>query len=355
MEAPARRDDPGVQAVLITGQGRLERLDVPDPVPGPRAAVVDVALCGICGTDVHAYAHGGPYPAALCGHEWTGSVSAVGPEVRGLSEGDRVSVAIPPACGTCRECRAGLTRWCSTATLSLAGDPSGSPHGGYAPRLAASAARLVRVPREMPEEMAAMIEPATVAFHGVKGCGLRLGDLAVVQGSGPIGAFALQWARLAGAGRVVVVEPNSARAALARELGADVVTTPGEQARAAVLELTGGLGADVVIECAGVPSAVQSAVDLARRGGQVALIGLSDRPATINPPTWLLKEVTVRSFIAYIRSDFEESVPMLADGRVRAGPLHTSTVGLDGLEGAFAALAEGDTTRDVKILVRPSR
>lgn len=345
---------PVVRAVVITGQGRLDSLDVPDPVPTAGAAVVDVALCGICGTDVHAYAHGGPYPPMLCGHEWTGTISALGPGVTRLSEGDRVSVAIPPACGTCGECRAGLTPWCSTATLSLAADPAGSPHGGYAPRLTASADRLVPVPPGMPDEVAAMIEPATVAFHGVRRSGLRLGDLAVVQGAGPIGAFALQWSRLAGARLVVVVEPNPARAALARDLGADVVTRPGEEASRAVLDLSGGLGADVVVECAGVPSAVQSAVDLTRRGGQVALIGLSDRPATITPTTWLMKEVVVRSFIAYVRSDFEESIPMLADGRVRAAPLHTATVGLDGLETAFATLADGTASRDVKILVRPS-
>jgi 2-desacetyl-2-hydroxyethyl bacteriochlorophyllide A dehydrogenase len=344
----------GMRAVVITGERRLESLDVPDPVPVPGGVVVDIALCGICGTDVHAYAHGGRYPPTLCGHEWTGTVSAVAGDVNSFAEGDRVSVGIPLACGTCLECRAGLTGWCRTATRSLASDPAGSAHGGYATRIAASAARLVPVPPGMPEEVAAMIEPATVAFHGVARSGLHLGDLVVVQGAGPIGAFALQWARLGGARLVVVVEPTRARAALARELGADVVVHPGDEAKTAVRDHSGGLGADVVIECAGVPSTIQTAVDLVRRGGQVALIGLSDRPATIVPGSWLMKEAVVRAFIAYVRSDFEHTTAMLASGRIHAHPLHTSTVGLDGLERAFAALSDGGSTTDVKILVRPA-
>jgi threonine dehydrogenase-like Zn-dependent dehydrogenase len=109
----------------------------------------------------------------------------------------------------------------------------------------------------------------------------------------------------------------------------------------------------VVIECAGVPSTIQTAVDLVRRGGQVALIGLSDRPATIIPGSWLTKEVAVRAFLAYLRSDFEAVIPMLASGLVRTQPLHTSTVSLDGLKGALDNLADGASTTDVKVLVRP--
>src|SRR5271165_2737981 len=122
-----------MRAAVITGQGSIELREVPEPVPAPGGVVVDVALCGICGTDVHAYAHGGPYPATLCGHEWSGTVSAVGEGVRTVAEGDRVSVGMLPACGACAECRAGLTDWCWTATMTLTSDPAGSAHGAYAP------------------------------------------------------------------------------------------------------------------------------------------------------------------------------------------------------------------------------
>jgi len=341
-----------VRAAIITGAGSIEWREVPEPVPAPGGVVVDVAFCGICGTDVHAYLHGGPYPATLCGHEWSGTVSARAADVRSLAEGDRVSVGVLPACGTCAECRAGLSEWCPTATMSVAVDPAGSPHGAYAPRIAVSAARVVPVPAALTDEVAAMIEPATVAYHGIRRSGLRVGDLVVVLGAGPIGAFALQWVRVGGARTVLVVEPSPARAEIARHLGADAVLAPGEEAVQAVMERSGGVGADVVVDCAGVPATVQGAVDLVRRGGWVSLIGLSDVPATITPAVWLMKEAVVRGSIAYVQSDFGACVEMLADGRVRAEPLHTSTVGLDGLIGAFDALAAGASDQ-TKILVRP--
>ena len=342
-----------MRAAVITGQGSIELREVPEPVPAPGGVVVDVALCGICGTDVHAYAHGGPYPATLCGHEWSGTVSAVAADVRSVAEGDRVSVAILPACGACTECRAGLTDWCSTSTMSLVRDAAGSPHGAFAPRIAASADRIVVVPDTLDDATAAMVEPATVAFHGVRHAGIRLGDTVVVQGAGPIGAFALQWARVCGAATVIVVEPTPARAALARALGADVVVDAGAPAAAEVTERTHGLGADVVVECAGIPATIQSAVELARRGGRVAVIGLSDLPATIQPGTWLMKEVTVRGSIAYVRREFDPCIAMLASGRISAAPIHTSTVALDAIGGAFDLLAAGAGS-ETKILVRPS-
>ncbi len=343
-----------MRAGIITGPSSLEWREVADPEPAPGGVVVDVAYCGICGTDVHAWAHGGPYPATLCGHEWTGTVSAVGAGVSGVAEGDRVVVAILPPCGACAECRAGLTDWCMTSLASLTHDPLGSPHGAYAPRIAAGAARVVRAHAGLSDEAAALVEPATVAYHGTARAGIRLGDTVVVQGAGPIGAFALQWARVLGAGEVVVVEPGESRRALAASLGADLVLAPGEEADALVRERTGGRGADVVLECAGVPNTIQRAIDLARRGGQVMLIGLSDRPATVIPGLWLMKEVTVRASIAYLRTEFEPCMAMLADGRVRAEPLHTSTVGLDGLAGALDLLAAG-APGETKVLVDPRR
>ena len=344
-----------MHAALITGAETVELVEFPEPTPAPGGVVVDVARCGICGTDVHAYQSGRPYNPAICGHEWAGTVSATGAQVASLSEGDRVVVAAAPACGRCDACRRGQAAWCQVAFLSAVGrDEMAPPHGGFAPRIAVSVDRVVPTDPGLTDEQAAQVEPATVAFHAVRESGLRLGDVAVVQGGGPIGLTTMQWARAGGAGRVILVEPNERRRALGAELGADVAVAPGEEAEAAIRDATHGLGADIVYECVGRPFAVQSAVDLARRGGRMCLIGLAEGDAPISPGAWLVKEISVTSSLAYLHEDFETSMGMIADGRVRVEPMHSSTVGLDDLGAALADLASG-TSDETKVLVDPRR
>jgi (R,R)-butanediol dehydrogenase/meso-butanediol dehydrogenase/diacetyl reductase len=342
-----------MQAAIITGANQLELQSFPDPDPiGTQGIVVEIRYCGICGTDVHAWQHGGAYPAALCGHEWGGVVSKAASEVTRVREGDRVCVSVLPPCGACAECRAGHEHWCVTAMSSLGGgDPCGSRHGGFAPSIAVSEARVAPVPDAMSDEAAAQVEPATVAYHGVRRSGLRLGDYTVVQGAGPIGLFTLQWARAAGAGELIVIEGSPVRAELARSLGATRVCAPGEEAAELVREGTGGLGADVVFECVGRPETIQTAIGLARRGGALMIIGLSDRDASITPGILLSKELRVDASIAYHHTEFERAIAMIVDGRVRAD-LSTRKVGFAGLEDAIAELAAGDA-KDAKILFDP--
>lgn len=344
-----------MRAALITGKGTVELREFPDPVPAPTGVVVDVAFCGICGTDIHAYQSGRPYNPAICGHEWSGTVSAIGAEVGSLTEGDRVVVAVAPSCGRCTACRRGQPDRCEVAFLSVLGrDPLAPPHGGFAPRIAVAATRVVKTNSGLTDEQAAQVEPLTVAFHAVRTSALQLGDVAVVQGAGPIGLGTMQWVRAAGAGQVIVVEPNEQRRELALQLGAHRAVAPGDEAEQIIKECTHGLGADIVYECVGRPFAIQTAVDLARRGGAMCLIGLADSDAAISPGAWLIKEISVTSALAYQHEEFEMSMGMIADGRVVVEPLHTSTVGLDGFEAALADLASGNSEQ-TKVLVDPNR
>lgn len=348
-----------MDAAVIAGQGEVEIRSFDDPVPAPNGVVVDIQLCGICGTDIHAYQSGEPYNAAICGHEWTGIVSAVGTQAAGatgpsrLTEGDRVVVAVPPACGTCTACRAGQTDRCQTAFLVAVGrDPLAPLHGGFAPRLAVGTNRVLKVNPELSITQAAQVEPATVAFHAVRRTQPRLGDLAVVQGAGPIGLTTMQWVLAGGAGHVLVVEPNEARRAAATALGASSTVTP-DEARAVIDERSRGLGADVVYECVGRPETIQGAVDLVRRGGVVSLIGLANGLATINPAAWLVKEVSLQAALAYSYEDFEMAMHMIADGRVDLDAMHSRTIGLAELGAAFDDLGSG-RGNDLKVLVDPN-
>jgi (R,R)-butanediol dehydrogenase/meso-butanediol dehydrogenase/diacetyl reductase len=211
----------------------------------------------------------------------------------------------------------------------------------------------VRTNSGLSDEAAAQVEPATVAFHAVRTSALRLGDVAVIQGGGPIGLGTMQWVRAAGAGLVIVVEPNERRRELALALGAHHAVEPGPGANQLISEVTHGLGADIVYECVGRPFAVQSAVDMARRGGAMCLIGLADGDASISPGVWLVKEISVTSSLAYLHEEFEMAMGMIADGRVAVEPMHTSTVGLAGFAEALADLA-GGTSDQMKVLVNPN-
>jgi (R,R)-butanediol dehydrogenase/meso-butanediol dehydrogenase/diacetyl reductase len=234
----------------------------------------------------------------------------------------------------------------------IGADPLAPAHGGFAPSIRVGPGRIMRADAALSDVEAAQIEPATVTYHAVARSGLRLGDVVVVQGGGPIGLTALQWARAGGAGHTVVIEPSPHRQELARSLGADAVVAPGAEADALVQERTKGLGADVVYECVGRADTVQSAVDLVRRGGSMCLIGLAGGDVPITPTTWLIKEVRVTAALAYLHHEFETVMGMVADGRVQLEPLHDATIGLEQLDATMADLADGRSAF-TKILVDP--
>ncbi len=338
-----------MKAGLVTGQRTFELVEVPEPAARPGTALVEVALCGICGTDLHGFLSADPYHPAICGHEWVGTVVDVGDGVTNVRSGERVVAAVAPSCGQCPACRAGQAPWCSTALLTAIGrDPLAPPHGGFAPRISVGASRLVAVVGDLTDPQAAMIEPTTVAVHAVRRTPTVLGSTVAIQGCGPIGLLTLQCAREAGAGRVVAIEPNPHRRDLAVALGADVAVSPAEAADAL------GAGADIVYECAGVPATIQSAVDLVRRGGTVNLVGLASGRASISPEAWLIKEVTVVASLAYLYEEFPIAMALVSSGRIRLEPLHDTTVGLTEMAGAIERLAD-DPSSATKVLVDPLR
>lgn len=350
-----------MQVGLVTGKKTINLVDMPTPTPETGKAVVAISYCGICGTDLHAFLSGEPYNPSICGHEWVGNVSAIGTaeaNSSGIKEGDRVAIGVAAACGQCDPCRRGNGSHCEVSFAGAIGvHPLAAPHGGFAPAIAFDVARLYGVAPALSDEQAALLEPVTVALHAVRRTPMRLGDVAIVIGAGPIGLLVMQAARAAGAGRVCVVEPSPERASIAAQLGADHLIDPAAYPDTAAMKealapLTGNpAGADVVFECAGIPQTVQTAVDLCRRGGTVSLVGVPSLPSQINAASWLIQEINLTTSLAYLHEEFDMAQSLVADGRINAGALHTSTVTLDNMQSAFERLAEHPT--EVKILVRP--
>ena len=341
-----------MQAALITGKELIEFVDFDDPSPEPEQIVVDITYCGICGTDIHSFQSDGAAWPSTCGHEWTGFVSKTGSSVDRLSEGDRVVIAVPPSCGNCSACHSGQMEKCQTVLMATVGrGPFATPHGGFAKQLAVHSGRAVKANADLSDVQAAQIEPAAICFHAVRANSPRLGEVAVIQGAGPIGLSTLQWARVAGAGTIIVVEPNESRRKLSLALGAHHAVDPSESS-AFISDHTMGLGADIVYECAGIPATIQSAVDLARRGGRVAIIGLAMGDAPISPRQWLTKEIQVTAALGYTHEEFEMTMGYVADGRIDLDVLHSGTVDLIDIAEVFTELSSG-VTEHTKVLVRP--
>ena len=343
-----------MRAGLITGKEQFELREVPDPEIRDGMAVVDIARCGICGSDVHAYAAGWPYAPGLCGHEWVGLVRAVSDDVTVVDEGDRVVGGIAPACGHCEACNAGHTQYCREMHRTFMGrGPLASPSGGFAPSIEVDARRLSAVPDSLDDVQGALVEPTTVAVHAVRRSKINTGDVVAVVGAGPIGLLTMQVARTAGGGHVVVVEPDEARRERALSLGADAAFAPGAELDEYLRAQSGGLGADIAFDCAGVPQTLQASVDLVRRGGSVCMVGVADGEATVRPGKWMSKEVSVDTSLAYTHEEFDMVTGLIADGRLRVRELHDQTVTLDELGATIDDMAH-HRRAGVKILVDPT-
>lgn len=327
----------------ITGVQRLELVERPLPEPTPGTVVVEIARCGISGADLEAWRTGRTSPAAIFGHEWVGRVVALGEGVVDRFEGERVVHGALPPCGGCALCRGGHGTHCSTALEAALGIDALAPeHGGFASHIRIDARKLAAVPDGLDDADAALAGAASVAAHGVTGGGQRLGDVVAVVGAGTVGLLSAEFARLAGARRVVAVEPDPERRELACSLGADAAFGPGGDAARYLRRLSMGLGADVVYECAGSPDTLALSVELVRRGGRIVVSSLGTEAIRLDPVLWLLKEVTVSTHVGFASEELRRTLDLLAEDRLRVARLHGNrAVALADLPGLMAEIAAG--------------
>ncbi|WP_276260548.1 2,3-butanediol dehydrogenase [Haloglomus litoreum] len=355
-----------MRAAVYHGR-RDVRIEAVDPRPvGPTDVAVDIAYCGICGSDVHEYAAGPiaipadePHPLTgetlplTLGHEFSGTVREVGEDVERVAAGDRVTVNPAIWCGDCKFCQRGDHNLCVTGgSIGLAGWG-----GGLAERAVVPASQVVPVPAGVGLDDAALAEPYAVALHAVRRSRLRAGDDAAVFGAGPIGLGVAQLARLAGANRLFVSEPAAGRRSVAGELGARTLDPAETDPVGHVSGLTDG-GVAVAFEAAGAEPALRDAVRTTDRGGEVVLISVFEEEIAIQPNFVMMAERSLVGSIAYgtgpraAAGEFAAVLDMLADGRLDPEPLVTDRIDLDDVVAdGFEALIDPDG--QVKILVSP--
>ncbi len=279
-------------AARLTAPGQLALEEVARPVPGPCDVLVRVEACGICGSDRHMFR--GEFPTALpvtLGHEFSGIVVATGADVAGIGVGARVSGDPNIACGCCAQCRAGRPNLCpALSAIGVTRD------GGFAEYVLVPEAQAVLLPADLDPLHGAFCEPVSCCLHAIDVARIPRGGSVVILGGGVIGLIMVELALQAGAGAVILSTRQSARRALASDLGAAATLDAMGDAVSTLAELLPE-GADVVMECAGVTETVEQAIRMARRGGTVVLFGVvpKDDRVLISPFELLTKELRLES------------------------------------------------------------
>ncbi|MGB6455287.1 MAG: alcohol dehydrogenase catalytic domain-containing protein [Streptosporangiaceae bacterium] len=343
-----------MDAAVLRAFGELTVERVAVPQPGPGEILCRVLACGICGTDLKIVAgdYRGTWPPSLpfiIGHEWSGEVAALGPntERSGLAVGDRVVAENHTGCGACPMCRAGRYNLCERVRepgFKLYGHTAPGALAEYAVRPAVA---LHRVPPQVSDVAAALVNQGALTVHAARRARLEAGSCVAVFGPGLLGLLMIQVARAAGATQVITVGRGK-RLVTARDVGSsDVVDYNATDPVAGVRAATCGRGVDYVFDCSGNPAVLSQAMGAARRGGTVAVLGLAGgRSADLPVDPLVLDELTMLG----VRSSpnaYPAMIALLASGAVVTGPLTAHQYPLRDVAAAFAALASREAIRPI--------
>jgi len=279
-----------MKAAVLFGPNDLRIVEKKVPSPSRQEVLIKVKACAICGTDPKILAHGWqnqpPFGDYIPGHEYAGTIVALGEGVVGFRVGDRVAIEPHKGCGVCANCLKGFYTVCFNYGNVAAGHRhyGFTVNGGYAEYTINHITTLHHIPDTLNFEEATLLTTAGTGMYGITRVGgLEPGETVVVAGPGPIGLMAVQIAKAMGAGRVIITGTRDERLSLACKLGADlVINTKKEDVIKRVLEMTGGIGADVVLECAGTSGSLTDAIEFTRRNGRIGLVGIYSEPVAIN-------------------------------------------------------------------------
>jgi L-iditol 2-dehydrogenase len=334
------------------GDLRVEEIDVPKIGEGELLIRNHVALT--CGTDLKMFLRGHrlAIPPLVIGHEFAGTVEKVGHGVEGFREGMRVVAANSAPCMSCYFCRIGKPNLCDRLDEVLVGFSS---PGAYA-EFVRLPSRIVKqntyeIPKDLPFEVAAFVEPLACVVHGIELSNISRGDTVFVLGAGPIGLMHVQLARVRGAEKVVVADASPERLRRATQLGADQAITSSDLV-GQVKALTGNRGADVTIEAVGKPETWETAIRTTRKGGTTVLFGGCPAGTTASIDTGLVHygELTLRGVFHHTPSDVRNALELISTGQVKVAPLITHRMGLAEVEAALRLMQNGTA---IKVAITP--
>jgi threonine dehydrogenase-like Zn-dependent dehydrogenase len=341
-------------AAVYLRPGEVVVEERPVPRPGPGQVLVEVDHCGICGSDIHQLLDGwGDQPGMVAGHEYSGTIAALGEGVEGWKLGEQVVGGPGPRCGKCRRCLEGKPSQCENRQGSIVDNHDGA----FARYLLVGTGSLLRLPQGLSARHAALAEPLAVALHGITRSGIVPGDSVMVIGVGPIGALSIATLVHRGIGPIIAVEPGDRRKQLARDLGATLVLDPSELDVFPPWEpeRISERAVHVVLECSGHKSAMEAGFNQLRRGGTLALVGAGVEQPSFDPNRFILNELHVVGSFVYDQGGFEQALELLASEHFPGDLLiEDEDIPLDAISEALVGLSEGRYAGKVMVVPRLS-
>ena len=343
-----------MRAAMFYGPGEMQVEDVDEPEPGPGEILLDVAACGICGSDLHFYEdgfhHDVEYPMTL-GHEVGGTILETGEGVD-IEVGTEVVLSPHTPCMECWTCKEGLYNLCQNLNAT-----SAKP-GGYAEMVVEAADNALPLPDGVSPEDAAIAQPLGVGLHAVRVSGLGIGDSAFIAGAGPIGLGAVRFAKSAGASPIIVSEPQDSRREIAGDFGADVLIDPTEEDVIERVREVTGPGVDVAFEAVGAEATFNDAIDATKANGHITIIGVFGDDIPFSPQPLVSNQRTIGGSTSHqlgpaVHKEYDVILNQLATGQLDADQYVSSRISLeDVVEDGFETLLD-DSSDERKILVCP--
>ena len=335
--------------MAITAPKTITKADVPVPKATPGQVVIKIIRSGICGSDIHAWHDRHPFISLpiVTGHEFSGEIAELGAGVNGLKVGDKVTVMPQLYCGECLNCREGRYNICST--LKVIGCQT---TGASQEFLEVDAKLVLQLPDNMSHDEGAMLEPVCVGVHSCRRItGGISGKKVVVQGAGTIGNLTAQAAKALGAAAVMITDVSDSRLELAKKCKIDyTVNIATQDLEKAIKELWGEDGADAIIECVGLQSAIDQAINIARKGSDIIVAGVFGDMATVNMGLVQDKELNLLGTLMYTKEDWMDTIKFVSEKKIVVEPLMSARFPLSKLDEAFLFI-EDNKDIAIKVLI----
>lgn len=349
-----------MRAAVLCGPQDIRLMERPVPQPGPGEVLVRVAMCGTCGTDLKIYdGHFPlilPYGAFTPGHEWTGTVVAVGETVDEVGVGDRVCIEAHHGCGRCDNCLVGRYTACLNYGQAGKGHRATgmTADGGFAEYVLHHVSALYKMPPQVSFKDAVLLTTAGTGLYGLDAAGgYIVGQDIAIFGPGPVGLMTVQACKQLGAATVILVGTRPSRLEVGRRLGADHLVNVREgDPVAAIRELTDGRGVDLAIECSGAAETPQQCVEVTKRGGKILVVAFYPQPVTLDLTSVVRSDITIYTTHGEGGNNVKRAVSLAAQGRLRGAELVTHEFPLEEIAEAFRVMRErlGDP---LKIVIVP--